>query len=453
MTLLTTIAAFAVTIGILITFHELGHYLVARLCGVKILRFSLGFGKPIFIYKRKNDPDATEWAVSALPLGGYVRMLDARDPACPPIKPEDKNREFGAKNVWQRFAIVAAGPFANLLLAVLLYASIFMIGSTQPTPVVAEPPAGTPAAMAGLHAGDKILKVGDSDIKTFTDLRMEMLNKFGSTTDILVHSPNGSEVTKEIDLTKMSLDPKAKDADPFDEVGLHLNMGHPFISSFVENSAAQRDGIKIGDHIYRVGNVPVKMPKDFVSEIKKYPGKPVTLLVGDENGPTHTLEVTPVAAMDEQGNEIGRIGAAIGVDFPHTQVSYGLLKSLAEGVKKTWDTAAMSVRMIGKMFTGDVSISNISGPVTIADYAGQTAQLGILPFISFLALVSISLGILNLLPIPMLDGGHLLYYSLEVVTGKPVSEAVQASAQKIGIAALFGLTILALFNDLTRLLP
>ena len=146
MTLLTTIAAFAVTIGILITFHELGHYLVARLCGVKILRFSLGFGKPLFIYKRKNDPDATEWAVSALPLGGYVRMLDARDPACLPIKPEDKNREFGAKNVWQRFAIVAAGPFANLLLAVLLYASIFMIGSTQPTPVVAEPPAGTPAA-------------------------------------------------------------------------------------------------------------------------------------------------------------------------------------------------------------------------------------------------------------------------------------------------------------------
>lgn len=193
MTLLTTIAAFAVTIGILITFHELGHYLVARLCGVKILRFSLGFGKPIFIYKRKNDPDATEWAVSALPLGGYVRMLDARDPACPPIKPEDKNREFGAKNVWQRFAIVAAGPFANLLLAVLLYASIFMIGSTQPTPVVAEPPAGTPAAMAGLHAGDKILKVGDSEIKTFTDLRMEMLNKFGSTTDILVTVPTAAK--------------------------------------------------------------------------------------------------------------------------------------------------------------------------------------------------------------------------------------------------------------------
>lgn len=453
MTLLTTLLAFVVTIGILITFHEMGHFLVAKLCGVKILRFSIGFGKPLFVYKRKGDPDGTEWAVSAIPLGGYVKMLDERDPSCLPIKNEDKHRTFGSKNVYQRFAIVAAGPLANLLLAVLLYASIFMTGSIQPTPVVAEPPSNTPAAEAGIHSGDKILKVNGEEIKTFSDLRMSLLNKFGSRAEVVVLTPNGNESEKQIDLTQLSLDAKAKDADPFDETGLKLKIGQPFIKEFVADSAAERDGVKIGQRIYKVGSVDIKTPKDFVTEIRKYPGEPVELVVGDDNGPTTAIKVTPAVFTDEAGNRVGRIGAAIGVDFPHTEVSYGPFESLKEGVKKTWETAWMSVRMIAKMFTGEVSLKNISGPVTIADYAGQTAQLGILPFISFLALVSISLGILNLLPIPMLDGGHLLYYSVEMVTGRPVSDGFQAAAQKVGVAALLGLTILALFNDLTRLLP
>lgn len=453
MTLLTTVLAFAVTIGILITFHEAGHYWVAKLCGVKILRFSIGFGKPLCTFKRKNDPDQTEWSISALPLGGYVKMLDERDPSCLPIKPEEKNRTFGSKKAWQRFLIVAAGPVANLILAVLIYAIVFMIGSQQPTPVIAEPAPGTPAAEAGLHSGDKILKVDGTDVKTFSDLRMELLNKYGDKADLSVLTPNGVETEKVIDLTQASLNPKTKDADPFEDTGLNLRISRPFISSFIENSAAQRDGVHLNERVYKVGDAEVKTPKDFVQEVRKYPGRPVTFLLGDDDGPRREISVTPDSSVEDNGEVVGKIGAAIGVDYDKTKVAYGPIDSLVEGAKKTWETADMSIRMIGKMFTGEVSIKNISGPVTIADYAGQTSRMGLLPFLSFLALVSISLGILNLLPIPMLDGGHLLYYSVEMVTGKPVSESVQAAAQKFGIAALLGLTVLALFNDLSRLLP
>lgn len=453
MTLLTTVLAFVVTIGILITFHEAGHYWVAKLCGVKILRFSIGFGKPLFTYKRKNDPDQTEWAISALPLGGYVKMLDERDESCLPIKPEDAQRTFGSKKAWQRFLIVAAGPVANLLLAVLFYALVFMIGSQQPTATIAEPVSGSPAAEAGLHSGDKILKVDGSEVKTFSDLRMELLNKYGDKAELIVLTPNGTETEKVIDLTNASLNPKTKDADPFEETGLNIKISRPFITSFVENSAAQRAGVKLNERIYKIGSVEVKTPKDFVAEVRKHPGMPVTFLLGDDYDPKREVSVTPDSVVEDNGEAVGRIGAAIGVDYDKIKVAYGPIDSLVQGAKKTWETADMSIRMIGKMFTGEVSIKNISGPVTIADYAGQTSRLGLIPFLSFLALVSISLGILNLLPIPMLDGGHLLYYSVEMVTGRPVSESVQAAAQKFGIAALLGLTVLALFNDLSRLLP
>ena len=452
MSLLTTVLAFAVTIGVLITFHEAGHFFAAKLCGVKVLRFSIGFGKPIFLWKSKKNPEATEWAISALPLGGYVRMLDERDPSCQPIKKEDEGKTFGSKSVFQRFFIVFAGPASNLILAVLLYATVFMIGTIQPLPVVAEPHPGTPAAEAGLHAGDRILKVDDEPVKTFSDMRYEIFDRAGSEVRLEIESPNGAIETKLLDLKKMNMDPSGKEEDPFVQTGITLDIGKPKISGFIEGSAGQKAGLHVGDKLLTVNSIPVQLPKDFVSEIRKNPNVPVELGI-ERKGEKMSLMVIPSEQTEADGSKVGRIGASIGVDFPKTQISYGPLASLSEGVKKTWETAYLSVKMIGKMILGEVSLKNISGPVTIADYAGQTAQLGFIPFISFLALISISLGVLNLLPIPMLDGGHLMYYSFEMIRGKPVSESFQLVTQKLGIAVLCGLTLLALFNDISRLLP
>ncbi len=447
---MTTVIAFIVTIGVLITFHEAGHYLAARLCGVKILKFSIGFGKPLFSWKRKNDPDGTEWSVAALPLGGYVRMLDERDPACLPIKPEDADRTFGSKSVWQRFFIVAAGPAANLILAVLLFAAVFMVGSVQPLPVTAEPPAGTPAAEIGLHRGDQIVRVDGSAVKSFADLRFELINKFGKEVPIEVHSPNGAEFERTLDLRNVGFDSLSQDDDPLTRIGLSLQVSRPIITGFVGDSAAKEGGLEVGDEVISINGKAVPMPADLVEAVKKSPGMPLEFIV-DRQGKEFKFRVTPSAHLEADGEEAGRIGASIGVDYPKTKIAYGFFESLLQGVRKTWETASVSLKMIGLMFTGDVSVKNISGPVSIADYAGQSVQLGFIPFLSFLAVISVSLGILNLLPIPMLDGGHLLYYSLEMIRGKPVSESFQSAAQKVGIAALLGLTVLALFNDLTRL--
>lgn len=447
---MTTVIAFVVTIGVLITFHEAGHYLAARLFGVKILRFSIGFGKPLFSWKRRNDPDETEWSVAALPFGGYVRMLDERDPSCLPIKPEDADRTFGSKPVWQRFFIVAAGPVANLLLAVLLFAAVFMVGSVQPLPVTSEPPAGTPAAEIGLHRGDQIVKVDGSVVKSFADLRFELINKFGKEFPIEVHSPNGAEFERRLDLRNVGFDSLSQDDDPLTRIGLSLQISRPIITGFVDDSAAKKGGLEVGDEVISINGKAVPMPADLVESVKKSPGMPLEFVV-DRHGKELLFHVTPSAHHDSDGEEVGRIGASIGVDYPKTKVAYGFFESLLQGVRKTWETASVSLKMIGLMFTGDVSVRNISGPVSIADYAGQSVQQGFIPFLSFLAVISVSLGILNLLPIPMLDGGHLLYYSFEMIRGKPVSESFQSAAQKVGIAALLGLTVLALFNDLTRL--
>ncbi len=454
MTLLTTLLAFAVTLGILITIHEFGHYWVARRFGVKILRFSIGFGKPLFTWKRKNDPDQTEWSIAMLPLGGYVKMLDERDPDCLPIKPDEVHRSFGSKNVFQRFAIVLAGPLSNLLLAILLYAALFMGGSVQPLPVIDEPAPNTPAAMAGIHSGDQIMKVDGADVPTYTDLRFEIIRKAGSEVTLLVKSLSGAESEKRLDLTGFNID-QANDPerDPFEALGLNLRVGQPFIQEVIPDSAAQKVGLQKGDKLLAVNGQTIKTPKEFIELIRQFPDQKISLKIKNKEGVEKLIEITPLARINEAGEKIGQIGAAIGVDFPKTTVRYGPIKSVWEGAKKTWDTATMSLSMIGKMITGEASVKNLSGPVTIADYAGQTARMGVTAFISFLALVSISLGILNLLPIPMLDGGHLLYYSVEIIRGKPVSESFQLAAQKVGIVALCGLTFLALFNDLSRLLP
>lgn len=453
MNLLTTLLAFAVTLGILVVIHEFGHYWVARKCGVKVLNFSIGFGTPLFTWKNAKDPDQVEWRVSAIPLGGYVRMLGERDETCMPIKPEDAKRTFNSKTVWQKFFIVAAGPVSNLLLAIFLYAVIFFVGTTDLLPVVKEPAVGTPAAYASIQDGDKIIDVDGKKVSTYSDMRLEMLKHAGKIIDLRVEAPDGTTRGTRIDLSNLKLEEEAPGKDSFADLGIELKIGQPYIREFVAGSAAEKAGLKRGDTVLAIAGKKIEDMKQLVSLIRDYPGKPVTFTVLDADGKERVVEVTPSAVTDDQGKTIGRIGAVFGVELPKTIVSYGPVRSIWEGAKKTWDTAVFSIEMIWKMLTGEVSIKNISGPVTIADYAGQTARLGLEPFISFLALVSISLGILNLLPIPMLDGGHLLYYSVEIVTGRPVSEKVQMVAQKVGIAVLCCLTFLALFNDLNRLMP
>ena len=453
MNLLTTLLAFAVTLGILVVIHEFGHYWVARKCGVKVLNFSIGFGKPLFVWKNPKDPDQVEWRVSAIPLGGYVRMLDERDESCLPIKPEDAKRTFNSKNVWQKFAIVAAGPASNLLLAILLYSIIFFVGTTDLLPVVKAPLQGTPAAYAAIEDGDKILAVDGKPVGTFSDMRLEMLKHAGQVINLEVESSDGNVREKRIDLAGLKLEEEEPGKDSFADLGVELKVGDPYIRDFVSGSVAEKAGLKKGDTVLAIDGKKITDIKQLVNLIREYPNREATFTVLSADGKKHDVTFTPLAVEDENGKQIGRIGAVFGVDLPKTTVSYGLFRSVWEGAKKTWDTAVFSVEMIWKMLTGEVSVKNISGPVTIADYAGQTARLGLEQFISFLALVSISLGILNLLPIPMLDGGHLLYYSVEIVTGRPVSERVQMAAQKVGIAVLCGLMFLALFNDLNRLMP
>ncbi len=451
MELLTTLLAFAVTLGILITIHEFGHYLVARRCGVKVLSFSIGFGKPIYTFKRKNDPDQTSWHVSSLPLGGYVRMLDERDPKCLPIKPEDKLRTFNSKNVWQRFAIVAAGPIFNLLLAVLLFSSVFMIGVTDLQPVIAEPLVGTPAAEAGLQAGDKIVAVDGKKIDSFSGLRLALLEKAGEQVTLDTEAENGLRSEKQLDLANLDID-KGDKQDPLSDIGLAVKIGAPVVKQVVPGSPAQAAGVKEGEYVLSVAGFPSKSLSSMVEEIRKHPDEDIQLTLQSPDGEERNLTLHTLSEVGPDGAAIGKIGVAFGANLPTVKITYNPLRSLWEGTVKTWDSAVFSLKMIGKMLIGEVSVKNLSGPVTIADYAGQTARLGLEPFLSFLALVSLSLGILNLLPIPMLDGGHLMYYSVEIVTGKPVSESFQVLAQKVGIAALCGLTLLALFNDISRLL-
>ena len=453
MNLLTTLLAFAVTLGILVVIHEFGHYWVARKCGVKVLSFSIGFGKPLFTWKNPKDPDQVEWKLSAIPLGGYVRMLDERDESCLPIKLEDAKRTFNSKNVWKRFAIVAAGPVSNLLLAILLYSVIFLVGTTDLLPVVKAPADGTPAAYASIEDGDKILAVDGKPVSTFSDMRLEMLKHAGNTVALEVESKDGTKREKRIDLSGLKLEEETPGKDSFADLGIELKIGQPHIREFVAGSAAEKAGLQKGDTVAAIGATKITDMKQLVNLIREYPNKEVTFTVVRPDGQKRDITFAPAAVTDEKGQTIGRIGAVFAVELPKTTITYGPFRSVWEGVKKTWDTAVFSIEMIWKMLTGEVSVKNISGPVTIADYAGQTARLGLEPFISFLALVSISLGILNLLPIPMLDGGHLLYYSVEIVTGRPVSEKVQMAAQKVGIAVLCCLTFLALFNDLNRLMP
>ena len=441
--MLFTLLAFAVALGSLIIFHELGHYWVARLCGVKVLRFSVGFGKVIL---RCTDRHGTEWAVSALPLGGYVKM---QDEAPAGASPSEAAGAFNNKSVGKRIAIVAAGPIFNLILAVFLYAGLNMAGTEEPQAIVAQPAADTPAAHAGLLLGDRILAIDGQEVGSWSDARWRLMDVMatGGRALIEVSTPSGAVQQRELNLPANAMDPST--GDPLAAAGIRLAQPKPAVRAVIDGGEGQAAGLRTGDLIVSVDGKPTPDTGGLVKQIQESAGKTLALtLVRD--GAQISLNVTP-RAETVNGQEVGRLGVQLGGDIPMVTVRYGLFESVWRGAVRTWDTAWFSLRMMGRMVTGDVSWRNVSGPVTIADYAGQTARIGIVAYIAYIALISISLGVLNLLPIPMLDGGHLLYYLVEIVRGSPPPAKWIDIGQRAGIGLLAGLMGLALFNDFTRL--
>lgn len=451
MNLLSTLIAFVVALGVLIVFHEFGHYLIARLCGVKVLRFSLGFGT--VLWKRNLGRDRTEWAVSAFPLGGYVKMLDEREG---PVAPEELHRAFNRQTVARRFAIVLAGPVANFLLAILLYWVLFMHGVPGIRPVLGEPIAKSPAAQAQFAHGETITRIGDAEVATWQDVRWALLEHAlrKDQARIEVRSERGDIDFRKLDLS--SIGPDQIDGDLMRAIGLTRFQPalKPVIGKLLSGAPAERDGLSSGDEVVEVDGKPIARWEDLVAQVSNAPQRALSFRIL-RAGAEMSLTVTP-EAKTEGGKTIGRIGVMPYIDEAEarkliTEVRYGPVAAIGQATQRTWEVSVFTVKMLGRMIVGDVSLKNLSGPITIADYAGQSAQLGWLAYLSFLALISISLGVLNLLPIPLLDGGHLMYYVAEVVKGSPVSDRVMEMGQQVGIVLLFSLMAFALYNDINRL--
>jgi regulator of sigma E protease len=445
MSLLTTVVAFVFALGSLIVVHEFGHYLAARWCNVKVLRFSLGFGK--VLASRRIGKDRTEWTFSAIPLGGYVKMLDEREGE---VAPGELARAFNRQSVLRRILIVVAGPAANFLFAIFLYWLVFMNGMPGLKPVVGNVAPQSAAAQAGFLPGEIIVSVDGENVATWQDARWKLLQHVVShhAVRLEVHNLRGDIAWRALEtrgITPAQLDGDfltalgfMRQTDPAPSVAGQLTPGGP----------AQRSGLREGDEILAVNGRAVQYWDELVKIIRDNPGIPVILEVRREGNRLPGISVTP----DSTGDGEQKVGRA-GIRNPYyVEVRYGPGRSAELALTRTWDTSIFSLRMLGKMITGDVSLKNLSGPITIADYAGQSAQVGWISYMVFLALISISLGVLNLLPIPLLDGGHLMYYMLEIVKGSPVSDKGMEVGQRIGMGLLFLLMACAIYNDIFRLI-
>lgn len=481
---MVTIAAFIITIGILVTIHEFGHFQVARWCGVKVLRFSIGFGKPLF--STTLGKDKTEFVLALIPLGGYVKMLDERVIAqeleqktsqISTYSEQELTRAFNRQSVWKRIAIVAAGPLANLLLAILIYWGLFVSGVTVMRPVIGGVVDESAASVTELKAGDLIKRVDGSIVESWQDVRWILLKK--SLSNSVKESVENKSVAatviakfdvintdneeKIINLNLSGVDKNNLDSDILEQLGLiqYQPKISPIIGEVTQKSVAEQAGLKAGDKIIAVNKLLVKDWDGFVRVVRSSPMQTISVDYERHVAATveqHTVLITP-EKLQEHGKSIGRIGAAAKVDVVQAQadlnkllveVHYSYLHALVMAFDKTWDTATFSLKMLGKMLTGQMSFKGISGPATIASYAGQSAELGFKVFLGFLATISISIGVLNLLPIPVLDGGHLLYYVVEIFKGSPVSERVMEFGQRFGFGVLGLLMTVAIFNDITR---
>jgi regulator of sigma E protease len=451
MSVLWSLLAFLVAISILVTVHEFGHFWVARRMGVHVLRFSVGFGRPLW---RRTAASGTEYAIAAIPLGGYVKMLDEREGEVPP---ELLDRAFNRKPVLRRMAIVAAGPVANFLLAIVLYAGMYMIGVQGIRPYVGTVTPGSVAAEAGLQKRDLILQVDGRAVQSWEQARMALLEDAlaRNTLDVRVRTQDGAELTRYLDVSGLHL--LGEKPDVLGRMGLGIwRPSVPVIAKAMPGGAAERAGLKAGDRVIAMNGEKVVSVTNWIASIQAHPGKPLTLTV-ERNGERREVTVTP-APRQVDGKARGFIDAQIqGVvpavfrDTLRTEVRYGPLEALAQGARRTWNMTVLTLRVLGRLVVGQASVRNLSGPITIAEYAGISAAIGLSAFLGFLGIVSVSLGVLNLLPVPVLDGGHLLYQFIELVRGRPLSESAQVVGQKIGLTLLGALMALALYNDLYRL--
>ncbi len=446
------LGAFLLALAVLIVVHELGHFSVARLCNVKILRFSVGFGKPLWL--RRFGRDDTEWAISAFPLGGYVKMLDEREGEVPA---HELDRAFNRQSVLKRSCIVVAGPLANMLLAVALYWFLFMSGVEEPRPILAAPPAGTLAAEEKVGAGETARAVSGVPVATWTELRWELLQHILDRDAVTLETidAHGNIATYHLEVGR--LDSAALETDPLQAVGLRLMRPElpPILGEVQAGSPAAAAALLPNDQILAIDGQAIKTWQELALIIRAA-GTRELLLDVQRNALKLQVKVVPEIVEEQGGKPVSRIGIAVRDDPELRQsalvtVRYGMGTSLRRALAQTWETSVLSLRMMGRMLMGELSVKNISGPVTIADYAGQSARMGSGHYLRFLALISISLGVLNLLPIPVLDGGHLMYYLVEVIKGGPLSERVMEIGQQIGLTLLALLMAVAFYNDINRL--
>jgi len=444
--------SFIVALVVLVTVHELGHFWVARKLGVKVLRFSVGFGRPLL--RRVSLRDGTEYMLSAIPLGGYVKMLDEHEG---PVPPQELHLAFNRQHLWKRVAIVAAGPLFNLLFAVFAYWAIFVSGDVGARALIGEVTPASIAAEAGLAPGDELLAVADRPTPTWESavfaLMAEVLD--GEDLPVRVRDGQGVEAVRVLDGAALAALPD----DPEILANLGLSPARPAlparIGELTPGEPAALAGLRPGDLVRRVDGEPISLWSELVEAVQAHPGRPLSLEVERESELVDLLVVPRAAQLADR--EIGRIGAAVQVpehlfDEYRTEVRLGPIAAVDAAVRKTVDMSLLMLRMVGRMLVGDASVKNIGGPLTIAETAGKTASYGLSFFVKFLAAVSISLGLINLFPIPILDGGHLLYFAIEAIKGSPLSEKALLQGQRVGIALLAALMSLAFYVDISRLL-
>jgi regulator of sigma E protease len=462
--MILTVVAFIVALGLLIAIHEYGHYRVAVACGVKVLRFSVGFGQTLYRWQPKGQKhgQTTEFVLGAFPLGGYVKMLDEREG---PVAPEERHLAFNTQPLRSRAMIVAAGPVANLVLAVLLYASVNWLGVDEPRAIVASPALGSIAETAGFKGGEQVLATAqDGDalvaVQSFSDLRWQLMQSALAGKDLRVTVASGTNkgrqsasATRELTLPLSQLQAADADAAVLTKIGLLGPWTEPVIGDVMADGAAHRAGLLEHDLVLRLDDKPIVDGQQLRQLIR-------AAVQGDQartqvwrvqrQGATVQLDVTP-DVKEEGGVKVGRIGAFVGALPEFVLVRHGPIDGLSKAVERTWEVSSLTLRTMGKILIGQASLKNLSGPLSIAEYAGKSASMGLTAYLVFLAVISVSLGVLNLLPLPLLDGGHLMYYLWESVTGRSVSDLWMNRLQRVGVGLLATMMSIAMFNDVMRL--